>query len=451
MGRRFTNVRETTTSERGTLKRERGYVLMTMAVTMIAICGFAGLVMDTGYAEYTRRQAQAAADAAAKAAALEILAGQTSAINAAALQDATNNGFTAGGTPGQAGYVTVTVNHPPLFGSYLGNNSYAEVIVSKTLPTSFMSILGFATTNVTARGVGGGGGGGACIYALAGTDTGQTHNVQDALLASGSAQVNSGCGIIDESTNSKALETSGSACLTGTSIQVVGNDSGSCISPSPATGITSPGDPLRTKFTAPYSNTSPPSTCDYTGWHNVSTTLSPGVYCGGIVADGGATYTVSPGMYVLYGGGLTVSGNGTNVITSATGGSNTGGATFFNMDSGGQYGGYKPIVVSGGGSTVMNAPTSGSYEGLLFWQDPTLPSTDWNKQNTVSGGSSTQFNGILYFPDSPLYYSGGSTQNGGYTIIVADTINFSGPSSLNANYSALSGGNPIKSNAIVAE
>src|SRR6266446_2624296 len=115
---------------------QRGYILFTMAAAVISLVGFAGLVMDLGYGEYTRRCVQAAADAGAKAASLEIMTGQTSYIDSAAKQDTANNGFTDGSNG-----VTVTVNHPPASGSYTTNNGYAEVIVAKTINTSFMSIL----------------------------------------------------------------------------------------------------------------------------------------------------------------------------------------------------------------------------------------------------------------------------------------------------------------------
>jgi len=411
-------------------RSERGYVLFTMAAAMIAICGFAGLVVDVGMGENVRRQAQAAADAGAKAAALEILAGHSSAVvSAAAQQDAANNGFTNG-----ASNVTVTVNDPPLSGSYASAGGYAEVIVTKTISTTFMSVLGSPSMTISARAVGGGGGGGACVYALNPT-------AQDGMLASGSASVNAGCGIVVESSNSKGLETSGSACITGSSIQVVGSYNGSCMSPTPVSGITSPGDPFAGKFTVP-ATAANPGTCIATNWHNNGTTLSPGTYCGGITVDSSNTVTASQGTYILYGGGLSVSGGG-NLVGA--------GVTFFNMDSGSNYGGYKPIVVSGGSTTQLSAPTSGAYQGLLFWQDPNLPSNNYNKQNTVSGASSTQFQGILYFPNSPLVYSGGSSQSAAYTIIVANTITFSGPSTLNSNYSSLSGGSPVKSTATVTE
>jgi Putative Flp pilus-assembly TadE/G-like len=410
-------------SGRGATRRSRrGYVLLTMGVAAIAIMGFAGLVADLGFGEYERRRAQAAADAGAKAAGLAIMNSQPSLIAAQAKQDTANNGFTD-----TVNGVTVTVNHPPLTGFYKSNNAYAEVIINKTLPTNFMGMLGVDSMTIFARGVGGGVPG-ACIYAL-------DPAAQDAIVASGSSQINAGCGVIDESSNSKALDTTGSACITGSSIQVVGNYSGSCISPTPKTGITSPGDPLVGKYTRPT-----PGACTFTNWNNSGTTLSPGTYCGGISIGGGTTVTASAGLYILYGGGLTVSG-GSNLAGT--------GVTFYNTNNGGSY---KPFTISGTSSaTQLSAPSSGAYEGLLFFQDPNLPSNLWSQKDTISGTSATKFEGTVYLKHTNLVYSGGSNLNTPYTIIVADTITFSGPSVLNADYSSLSLGSPIKTNASVAE
>src|SRR5579862_4314884 len=132
--------------------RERGYVLLTMACAIIALCGFAGLVVDCGYGEYLRRQAQAAADAGAKEAGFQLSAGATSSLATMVQQDTASNGFTDGSSssqctssPRQAGCVTVTVNNPPTQGNYAGNSNYAEVIVQKVVGTNFMGILGFPT------------------------------------------------------------------------------------------------------------------------------------------------------------------------------------------------------------------------------------------------------------------------------------------------------------------
>ena len=56
----------------------------------------------------------------------------------------------------------------------------------------------------------------------------------------------------------------------------------------------------------------------------------------------------------------------------------------------------------------------------------------------------------MYFPTTPLVYSGGSSINTSYTLMIADTLTVSGnsPTAVNANYASLSGGSPIKSDAL---
>ena len=404
---------------------QRGYVLFTMAVAIIAICGFAGLVMDVGYSEYMRRQAQAAADAGAKAAAFEIVANKIDKITAAAKQDTANNGFTD-----QVGGVTITVNHPPLYGSYATKTDYAEVIVRKTISTTFMSILGFPTMTIAARGVGGSGPGPACIYVLDPAASG-------ALTVSGSGSLHSTCGVVVNSSHSKAMSTSGSACVVASEIDITGNysNSSSCaLDPTPKTGVTASPDPLA------YVPAPTVGACNYNG--KVTTTngqvLSAGVYCGGISVPGGIATSFNPGTYVIVGGGLTVSGG------SAISGT---GITFYNTYDASHT--YKPIVVSGGSSTNLSAPTSGSLEGILFFQDRSISG---GSSNTISGGSGAKFAGALYFPSTPLTYSGGSTTpSSPYTIIVALTLTISGNSAVGNDYSSLTDGDPIKTKAIVAE
>src|SRR5260370_10519050 len=102
--------------------------------------------------------------------------------------------------------------------------------------------------------------------------------------------------------------TGSKTCLQATKYEIGGDyhDGGCTLSPAPdknrGTGQVS--DPL--------SWASPPSFtaghCDYTNWTNVSLTLSPGTYCGGITISSGLVATFNPGTYVLYGGGMNVSG-----------------------------------------------------------------------------------------------------------------------------------------------
>jgi hypothetical protein len=77
-------------------------------------------------------------------------------------------------------------------------------------------------------------------------------------------------------------------------------------------------------------------------------------------------------------------------------------------------------------------------EGILFFQDRSVVTS---KKDTISGGSSSKIDGVLYFPKSNLVYSGGSSLDG-YTTIVANTLTVSGNSTLNDNYSSLADGAP---------
>jgi Flp pilus assembly protein TadG len=402
---------------------QSGQVFVIIAMALVGLLGFAAMALDVGFLWAIRRQMQTAADAAAIAGAREIALKQTD-VTAAAQGDASENGFTNG-----ANNVTVTVKNPPATGSYAGAWDGVEAIVSQKEPTFFLGALGIKSVNLSARAVAHLSSGLDCIYALNGS-------ASNALVASGSASIDAGCGVVVDSRSSSALVVSGGACISAKSIGVVGNynNSSSCpLTPDPETGIDSVSDPL--------ANLSPPSVggCNYTNFSLKSgtATLNPGVYCNGItVSASGTTAILNPGTYILDGGGLTVSG-GANIQGT--------GVSFYNTQGAASY---KPIVVSGGSSTTLSAPTSGSLAGILFFQDRSIKSSS---QNTVSGGSTAGFEGTLYFPTTPLVYSGGSSTSAAYTVIIADTITFSGSSNINNNYSSLAGGSPVKGAAVLGE
>ena len=113
-------------------------------------------------------------------------------------------------------------------------------------------------------------------------------------------------------------------------------------------------------------------------------TLQPGTYFGGIQITGNANVTFSPGTYILAGGGLTVTGN------SALKGT---GVTFYNTSATGYA--YAPIDLTGNETANLSAPTSGTFEGFLFFQDPSVPVG--SAGITVVGNSSSTFDGIVYF------------------------------------------------------
>ena len=216
---------------------------------------------------------------------------------------------------------------------------------------------------------------------------------------------------------------SGGACVTAQSINITGSGSVRCASPNPLVRVPPVADPFA-DLQAP-----PMTGCTYTNPVSISgrkTALSPGIYCGGIVLSGGANVTFNPGLYRIK--------NGLTISASAASGK---GVTFY-IDSG-------KTTISGGSSVVQfSAPTSGPWEGILFFQNRTNVS-----KATFSGGGSLKLEGVLYFPSALMEYSGGTANGTNYTVIVSRTLKFTGPSALNGYYAGLGTGDPVKKPVLV--
>jgi hypothetical protein len=169
---------------------------------------------------------------------------------------------------------------------------------------------------------------------------------------------------------------------------------------------------------------------------NSAVTLLPGTYFGGIKITGDANVTFSPGTYILAGGGLVVTGNSTLKGT---------GVTFYNTSATGYP--YAPINLTGNEMANLSAPTSGTFEGFLFFQDPSI--AVGSVGITITGNSGSTFDGIVYSPNTAVTYVGNSSGSG-YTILVAYTLAMTGNSAftVGSDYSSLTHGSPIKSSAL---
>jgi Flp pilus assembly protein TadG len=402
-------------------KSESGQVVVLATAAIFLIIGFAALVVDVGFLYATRRNMQTAADAAAIAGANALNNGQPDATSSAAAQDvASLNGYTNG-----ANNVNVTVGSPNPAPSPT-DGTYVQVTVSQPVPTFFMGALGYSTVNVSASAVAGFVRTSNCIISLGGGD------LNNALVASGGSVVDvPNCNVAVDSTSSSGLVVSGGSTLTADSIGVAASSesqASSGVTPAYVVNSAPVEDPLAS-VAEPTVGACTSSTSTGHGYTSTGgDTISQGTYCGGITVSGGKTLNLNPGTYILLGGGLQVNGS-SNLIGS--------GVTFFNTvwmsgdpsaDDVGNANQYNPIVFSGGSSTDLTAPTSGTFSGILFFQDRNLPSSDLNQQNTVSGGSSAVLQGDIYFSTTPLVFSGGSSSNPEDVTLVAYTLTFSGGS-----------------------
>ncbi|MBV8771911.1 MAG: hypothetical protein JO166_06220 [Deltaproteobacteria bacterium] len=422
---------------------------------MIPILTMTGIVVDVGWAYFTRESAQTAAQAAAIAAAKSAMDGvaaggtYTCGSHGLGCQSATacaattpspitsnlqngcayaiTNGFTNGGLSGrQTVTIAANITSPAPTVPGVTVSYWATVYITQQNPLTFLAILGGSTLNVGVR-------------ATAGVIAATTQNClvvldptgNQSLTISGGAAVNaSACATEVESSSSDALDVSGGSSLTSSSIKVVGNYNGhgcsSCISPTPTTGVPAFSDPLASLVAPTYTA----SHCDYTN-ENINggtVTLSQGNYCGGIAIQGGATVTFSAGTYILLGGGLTIHGGST--VTGS-------GVTFYNTYNGGNPNNYKPVSISAA-TVTLSAPTTGALSGILFFQDRTAKASG---QESFTGGSSVNLTGTLYFPVSKtqLVFSGGSGGSSSNTTIVAYDVTVSGASYLGSSSGSSSG------------
>jgi hypothetical protein len=133
--------------------------------------------------------------------------------------------------------------------------------------------------------------------------------------------------------------------------------------------------------------------------------------------------TLNPGIYVINGGVLNFkSGNG--------GVSNLGGnGVLIYLTNGAS------LVIDNGANVNLTAPSSGTYSGILVYEDPGgTPSTDLgdNQPISVQGGANTVFNGAIYAPLAAINLGNGSG-NTLHANVVAKTLNMYGGTNLSGS------------------
>jgi Flp pilus assembly protein TadG len=160
--------------------RERGQALILITFAAIALFGITGLAIDGGNKYSDRRHAQNAADTAALAAALARANTLTNnpgmsdsevcpnaspgslcqAISDAALDRALDNGYDNNLVTNEV--KVYTCNNPASScGPYAGNKNYVQVIITSTVDTYFMRVLGIDQSQNTVQAVALAGKGGA--------------------------------------------------------------------------------------------------------------------------------------------------------------------------------------------------------------------------------------------------------------------------------------------------
>jgi Flp pilus assembly protein TadG len=407
--------------------------LAVTAIGLIPILGVLAVVLDGGLLMVERRHAQAVADASALAAAYSLYnksatdqgLDPTGSAAQAAHSIASGNGYTNDGTTS-----TVTVNIPPLSGTFKGKNGYAEVNVQHNQSRCFSALWGAGTMTVAARSVARGISSPASPAILL-----LDPSMPKALNGTGNGDVTiTGGPIVVDSNNSQAAVLTGKGDLIAPNIKIYGNYSSSgkgVFVGTVETNVAPTPDPLSTLAAPDPTTLTLRSSSNYQISSSGTYTLQPGLYRGGIAitAPSGGLVTLNPGIYYMQGGGFSNSGG-----ISVTGS----GVMIYNapVQSSDQ------VKLSGNGNLTLSPPTSGTYKGITIFQDRTSTAAV-----NVTGSGAMNLTGTIYSAKAEIDVTG----NGGVTVagaqIIANNMTVTGNGAVHVDYTATAG--PVRDTRIV--
>lgn len=396
----------------------RGNALVIAGAALPLVLGSAGLASDTIEWALWKRQLQRAADSGAIAGVYAIVedVGGRSNVSTAVDRDLSYNSHIA--------YTTTKVVGQPASGSY-ASDPYAvqvQLSVQKKLSFSGMfmnfipTITASGTATVTPSGQ-------YCVVSLENTSA-------TGITATGSATVNLGCGMITNSTSLTAAVATGSSNVTASPIAAVGG-----IPASTHWGTGTVLQPFTLAEADPFASVPPPTfptascpnyrvnsnTSDAFDASDARTTgLPSGTYCIGSATLQGTVTFPANSTIILDGGGLSI-GSQANVScsgctfvlssrTAATNPSSIGNADF-----------------NGGATINLTAPDTGTYAGIMIYQDRRAQDgTNANQTSNINGNSSSSFQGAFYFPSQQVTFNGDAGMTTTCMQLVARRVSYSG-------------------------
>lgn len=370
--------------------------------------GGAGLATDTIQWTLWKRQLQRMADSAALAGALANANGASATTNAQAEINRYNL-LTLYGSP--------VIETPPTVGPYSGNGKAVRVSLatSNALPFSsmFMAQTPIIGAQATAAAVSFGT---FCVLSLETTTaTGITFQ--------GSATTNLGCGIATNSQGTYAVSAGGSSTITASPVAAVGGI--------PASNNYAAG----TVFNS-YSIAQPDP---YSALPAASTLANS---CSGQLSVGpNNTRRINNNSGITCYRGMDLKGNvtfdsGVYVIDGSTGGTlnigsqaviNGSGVTFILTTSDGNASNIATVNMNGTATLNITAPDSGTYEGMLIYQDR---NAILGPNNYITGNSSSLLRGAIYMPGQDVQFTGNSGMDTNCLQIVARRVTFTGNSTI---------------------
>lgn len=397
----------------------RGAMAMVVALSMPVLIGGVGMTSDVIQWSYMKRAMQRQADSGALAGAFA-LAQRREVADTVTADLARNSNFTLTEAP--------QIENAPAAGPYAGNLRAVRVVLSTNVRLPFVGYImqrailipAEATAAVVAKGQ-------FCVLAL------ETGNVTG-ITMNGNTTLNLGCGLMSNAPPSDSVTAGGSSVVNASPVAAVGG-----VPPSGNYATGTQLIPYSVPQFDPFSALPDPVVSGASNNGRVNSnqkkTLSPGNYSG-MSLNGDVT--LNPGVYYVDGGSFSVgsqakvSGSGVTIIlTSRTAASDPGSIASVGMN--------------GGATLNLTAPASGTYAGVLFYQDRRALDTDTNKFN---GNSASKFEGAIYIPNQQVWWNGTTGMDIKCLQLVARRLDFTGNSTISNVCTGLSGSSAFSGAAV---
>lgn len=371
---------------------------------MPVLLGAVYVAVELAHLNQSKDRLQAIADSAAIAAAREMRLGNTSKEAVLAVAQAVVNA--------QQTSMSTTIAFD---GDVPDDMRRVSVRLGVTSPNSLSRALGLADTSLSATATAKVmGGAPVCAVGL--------HEAQDGTISlDKNARMEArNCAVYSNSRTAGSIKAQDNAVLTAALICAAGGKGGGVtnFSPSPTTDCPALPDPLADRPPPSFGGCEPSRTDVRIS--EQTTTLTPGVYCGGLTVTKNSVVSLSPGIYIIKDGKLTIS-SGSTVKGDGVG-------FYFTGDGSG-------MQMAKESSISLTAPKTGPLAGIIIFQDRAMPE---GVKYEIDCNDAAVLLGTIYLPTGTLLAQGDRpvAQNSAYTIVVARIIKLSaGPTMvLNSNY-----------------
>jgi hypothetical protein len=430
------------------LRDKRGATAAMVAAALPVLIGFETLGVETGLWYMIKRQNQSAADAAAIAAEHEILAGKTDVaadLSPAASEAAARNGYA--GVPPQVVYPysdNIVTNGVAVYLKQSQRGLFGSIFLpGVTIASKAVAVLGVLDD--------------VCVLALSTSGTGVEVDSASQLDAAGCAvaanstsqnaiDIRSSTGLLSAAT----LVTSGEISLHGVPIDPTAPPPEFSPTPRMLIGAPSTADLSANTLTHAFlSNQIPATATAINSWSEGTWAVVPGHYSGGMSVGQNARVDLTPGVYYVTEGDFSIASSATVTCRSCSGAN---GVTIILTSTGASPAAIGNVQIASGATVTLRAPSSGTFSGLLFAQDPlATPASGNAPDNVLAGGSTMNLTGLLYFPTTKVRFRGNPSAT--CTLLIASRVLTNGTAGFAASDCAGAGlsGRPAVYTAVLVE